>query len=58
MFVITGYLIDQSGVDVDEVDPNFMMATLILFLEAQRAVSDGEGSMIGDLPVIFGIRRF
>ena len=46
----TGNAIDQSGVDVEEVDPNFMTATLILFLETQRAVGDGEGSMHTDLP--------
>ena len=28
-----GYAIDQSSVDVEEMDLNFMMATLILFLE-------------------------
>ena len=40
MFVFTGYAIDQSRVDVEEVDPNFMMATLILFLD--RACWRGE----------------
>ena len=44
MFVFTGYAIDQSRVDVEEVDPNYMMATLIFFLKTQRAVRDGEGS--------------
>ena len=34
-----------------KVDPNFLMATLILFLETQRAL--GEGSMIAKLPVVF-----
>ena len=58
MFVFTGYAIDQSRVDVEEVDPNFMMATLILFLETQRAVWDGEGSMHTDLPFFFGTWRF
>ena len=50
--------LDQSCVDLGEVDPNSMMATLILFLETQRAARDGEGSMIADLPVVFGTRRF
>ena len=51
-FVITGHTIDQSRVDM-KVDPNFMMATLILFLETQRAPGEGEGSMIAKLPVVF-----
>ena len=58
MFAITGYAIDQSSIDVEEVDPNFMMATLIFFLETQRVLGDGEGTMIADLPVGFGTRRF
>ena len=57
MFVFTGYAIDQSRVDVEEVGPNFMMATLIPFLETQRAARDGEGSMHTDLPFVFGTRR-
>ena len=43
--IFPGYAIDQSYVDVEEVDPNFVMATLILFLETQRAVRDGEGRL-------------
>ena len=58
MFVITGHAIDQSGVDVAEVDPNFTMATLILFLETQRAVGDSEDSVTSDLKVVFETRRF
>ena len=58
MFVFTRYAMDQSRIDVNEVDSNFMMATLIFFLETQRAARDGEGSMHTDLPFIFGTRRF
>ena len=54
MLVITGYAIGQSGVDVEEVDPNFMMAALIVFLETQRVVGNGEGTKIADLPIGFG----
>ena len=46
LFVITGCAIYLSSVDVEEVDPNFMMAPLTPFLDTQRAVGDGEGSMI------------
>ena len=58
MFVFTGYAIDQSGVDVEEVNPNFMIATSILFLETQRVLGNGEGTMIADLPVSFEARWF
>ena len=58
MFVFTGYAIDQSRVDMEDLDPNFMMATSVLFLETQRAVRDGEGSMHTDEPFVFGTRRF
>ena len=58
MFVCTVYVIDQSRVDVEEVDPNFMMATLICFLETQHAVRDGESSMHTDSPFVFGTWRF
>ena len=34
-------------------DPNFMMATLICFLETQHAVRDGESSMHTDSPFVF-----
>ena len=58
MFVFQGYAIDQSRIDVEEVDPNFVMGTLICFLETQHAERDIEGSMHTDLPFIFGTRRF
>ena len=43
---LQGNAIDKSRVDVVEVDPNFMMATLILSLETHRAVGTGKGAMI------------
>ena len=49
MFVFPGYGIDQSRIDVEEVGPNFVMATSICFLETQHAVRDSEGSMHTDL---------
>ena len=52
MFVFTGYAVDQSRVDVEEEGPNFMTATLTLFLETQRAVRDVKA------PIVFGTRRF
>ena len=42
--------VNQPSIDVREVDPNFVLATLILFVETQRAVGDGKGSMHPDLP--------
>ena len=33
MFVFPGSAIDQSHIDVEEVEPNFVMAALISFLE-------------------------
>ena len=36
MFVLTGCAIDQSGIDVEEVDPNVMMATFFLVLSCGR----------------------
>ena len=35
---------------MEEVDPHFVMATLICFLDAQHAERDREGSMHADLP--------
>ena len=43
---------------MEEVDPNFVMATLICLLDAQHAERDCEGSMHADLPFILGSRRF
>ena len=42
---------------MEEVEPNFVMATLICFLEAQHAERDCEGSMRADLPFILGTWR-
>ena len=39
-----------------EMDPNFVVATLILFLETQRAEGDGEGAVHADLPFSFRTR--
>ena len=36
--------VNQPSIDVREVDPNFVVATLILLLETQRAVGDGKGA--------------
>ena len=36
MLVFPGYAIDQSRIDVEEVDPNFVRATLICFLGDPR----------------------
>ena len=36
--------VNQPSIDVREVDPNFVVATVILFLETQRAVGDGKGA--------------
>ena len=47
MLVFPGYAIDQSSIDVEEVDPIFVMATLICVLETQHAVRDSEGSETG-----------
>ena len=58
MSVFPGYAIDQSRIDVEEVDSNFVMATLICFLKTQHAVRDSEASMHADLPFIFGTQRF
>ena len=58
MFVFPGYAIDQSRIELEEVDPNFVVATLICFLETQHAVRDSYGSMHTDLPFIFGTQRF
>ena len=55
--VFSGYAIDQSRIDVEEVDPNFIMATLICYLETQHATRDNEVTMHTDLPFIFGTRR-
>ena len=38
IFVIPGYAIDQSRIDVEEVDPHFVVAALICAPEAKRAV--------------------
>ena len=46
-----GNAIDQPRNDVEEVDPNFMLATLIAFPETQRVVGNGECTMIANLPV-------
>ena len=56
ILVFPRYAVDKSRIDVEEVDPNFVMATLICFPETQRAARDGEGSMRTDLPFIFGTR--
>ena len=58
IFVSPEYAIDQSRIDVEVLDPNFEMATLICFLETQHAVRDSKGSMHTDLPFVFGTRRF
>ena len=42
---------------VEEVDPNFMMATLIAFPETLRVVGNGEGTMVADLPIGIGAWR-
>ena len=43
--------VNQPSSDVREVDPNFVVATLILFLETQRAVGDGKGAR--ELAILF-----
>ena len=37
-FVIPGYAIDQSCIDVKKVDPHFVVATLICAPDAERVV--------------------
>ena len=58
MFVFARYAIDQSRIGAKEVDPNFMLATLIFFLQTKRVAGNGEGTMIADLPISFGTWRF
>ena len=43
---------------MEEVDPSFVMATLICFLGTQPAERDSEASMRADVPFILGTRRF
>ena len=52
------HTINQPSINVEEVVPNFVMATLICFLDAQHAERDCEGSVRADLPFILGTRRF
>ena len=40
------------------MDPNFVVATLIFFLETQRAVGYGEGAVHADLPFFFRTKWF
>ena len=53
-----GYAIEQSCIDVEEVDPNFVVAALICAPDAKRAVGDCEGTMHTDRPLLLGPRRF
>ena len=51
--VIPCRTVNQPSIHVKEMDPNFVVTTLILFLETQRAVRDGEGAVHADLPLFF-----
>ena len=42
--ILAFHTVNQQSIDVREVDPNFVVATLTLFLETQRAAGDGKGA--------------
>ena len=50
IFVITGCAINQPRIDVEEVNPNFVVAALICMPDAKRIVSDFEYTKHANLP--------
>ena len=58
IFVIPEYAIDQSCIDVEEVDPNFVVAALICARDAKRAVRESEGTTHTNLPLLLGSQWF
>ena len=51
IFVITGCAINQPRIDVEGVNPNFVMAPLICTPDAKRIVRDFEGTMHANVPL-------
>ena len=56
IFVFTGCAINQPRIDVEEVNPNFVMAPLICTPYAKRIVRDFEGTMHVNVPLSLGPR--
>ena len=51
-----GWAINQPRIDVEEVNPNFLMAPLICTPDAKRIVRDFEGTMHANMPLSLGHR--
>ena len=58
MLVIPGCAINQPRIDVEEVDPNIVVAALICFPDAKRVLGDCDGTMHTNVPLVVGSRWF
>ena len=58
MFVFPGYAMDQSRIDMVEVDTKLRDGNFDRVTDTQHVEGDGEGSMHADLTFIFGTLRF
>ena len=54
IFVIPGCALSQSRINVEEVDPNIVVAALICVPALKRDVGDCEGTMHTNLPLFLG----
>ena len=56
--VIPCRTVDQTSIDVKEVDPNFVMAALICVSDAQHVKGDSKSAVHADVPFFFRTRWF
>ena len=56
ILVIAGCAINLPRTDVEEVNPNFVVAVLICTPDAKRIVKDFEGTMHANIPISLGPR--